>query len=122
MTLRKKIVKANEGWLGITDKYWVMALVPKEGENFKSSFFISDSFKANYILNKPTTIAASSSNSNDLKLFVAAKEVETIDAYAARENIKKFDLVIDWGWFYFTKPLFFIIDYLFKYSEILELL
>ena len=114
----KKIVReANEGWLGITDKYWVMALVPKEGENFKSSFLYRDSFKANYILNKPTTIGASSSNSNDLKLFVAAKEVETIDAYAAKENIKKFDLVIDWGWFYFfTKPLFFIIDYLFKYS------
>ena len=45
------------------------------------------------------------------------KKFETMDAYAARENIKKFDLVIDWGWFYFfTKPLFFIIDYLFKYS------
>tara|TARA_Y100000996_G_scaffold316209_1_gene252395 strand:+ start:662 stop:2344 length:1683 start_codon:yes stop_codon:yes gene_type:complete len=114
----KKIVReADEGWLGITDKYWVMALVPKEGENFKSTFLYRDSFKANYILNKPTTINPSSTNSNDVKLFVAAKEVETIDAYAANESIKKFDLVIDWGWFYFfTKPLFFIIDYLFKYS------
>ena len=44
---------------------------------------------------------------NELRLFVAAKEVETIDGYAANQNIKKFDLVIDWGWFYFfTKPLF----------------
>ncbi len=113
-----KIVReANEGWLGITDKYWMAAVVPKKGANFKSTFLYKDAFKANYILNDPTKISPSSSNENDVKLFVAAKEVETIDTYAANENIDKFDLVIDWGWFYFfTKPLFFIIDYLFKYS------
>ena len=38
-----------------------------------------------------------------------------IDGYAEQLNIEKFDLAIDWGWFYFfTKPLFFIIDYFFK--------
>ena len=112
-----KIVReANEGWLGITDKYWMTALVPKKGENFKSTFLYKDSFKANYILNNPTIINPSSKNSNEVRLFVAAKEVDTIDSYAANQNINKFDLVIDWGWFYFfTKPLFFIIDYLFKY-------
>jgi YidC/Oxa1 family membrane protein insertase len=114
----KKIVReANKGWLGITDKYWMTALVPKQGDNFKSTFLYKDAFKANYILNNPTTIKNSSSNSNDVRLFVAAKEVETIDNYAADQNIEKLDLVIDWGWFYFfTKPLFFIIDYLFKLS------
>ncbi len=114
----KKIVRdANEGWLGITDKFWVMALVPPKEENFKSTFLYNNSFKANYILNNPTTINPSSNASTDVRLFVAAKEVETIDSYAENENINKFDLVIDWGWFYFfTKPLFFVIDYLFKYS------
>tara|TARA_B100000965_G_scaffold395667_1_gene409500 strand:- start:1361 stop:3052 length:1692 start_codon:yes stop_codon:yes gene_type:complete len=114
----KKIVRdAKEGWLGITDKYWMTVLVPSQGENFKSTFLYKDAFKANYILNKPTTISPSSNKSNDVRLFVAAKEVETIDAYSANENIEKLDLTIDWGWFYFfTKPLFFIIDYLFKFS------
>ncbi|MFL2889922.1 MAG: membrane protein insertase YidC [Pelagibacteraceae bacterium] len=114
----KKIVReANNGWLGITDKYWMTALVPEQGENFKSTFLYKNGFKANYILNKPTKINPSSNNSNNLRLFVAAKEVETIDAYAANEKIEKLDLSIDWGWFYFfTKPLFFVIDYLFKFS------
>jgi len=114
----KKITReANKGWLGITDKYWMTALVPKQGESFKSSFLYKEVFKANYILNNPTTIQPSSSNSNEVRLFVAAKEVDTIDAYAANQNIEKLDLVIDWGWFYFfTKPLFFVIDYLFKLS------
>ena len=112
----KKIIReANEGWFGITDKYWMTALVPQEGKNFKSTFLYKDAFKANYILNTPTSINPSSSKTNEVKLFVAAKEVETIDSYAANQNIEKLDLVIDWGWFYFfTKPLFFIIDYLFK--------
>ena len=114
----KKIVReASEGWLGITDKYWVTAIVPKNGENFKSTFLYKNAYKANYILNSPTIIKPSLSNSSVSRLFVAAKEVNTIDAYAAEQKINKFDLVIDWGWFYFfTKPLFFIIDYLFKYS------
>ena len=114
----KKIVReSNEGWLGITDKYWMTAFVPEAGKNFKSTFLYDEGFKANYIINKPTVINQSSTGINELRLFVAAKEVETIDSYAENQNIKKFDLVIDWGWFYFfTKPLFFVIDYLFKIS------
>ena len=113
-----KIVReTNEGWLGITDKYWMTVLVPDEGKNFKSTFQYNDSFKANYIINEPVKVSPSSNGSNKLRLFVAAKEVETIDAYAENQKIKKLDLVIDWGWFYFfTKPLFFVIDYLFKLS------
>ena len=114
----KKIVReSNEGWLGITDKYWMTAFVPESEKNFKSTFLYDEGFKANYIINKPTIINQSSTGINELRLFVAAKEVETIDNYAEKQNIKKFDLVIDWGWFYFfTKPLFFVIDYLFKIS------
>ena len=114
----KKIVReSNEGWLGITDKYWMTAFVPEQGKNFKSTFLYENGYKANYIINNPTTINKSSTGVNELRLFVSAKEVETIDGYAADQNINKFDLVIDWGWFYFfTKPLFFVIDYLFKIS------
>ena len=86
----KKLVReADEGWLGITDKYWMTALVPPKGKNFKSTFLYKDGFKANYILNNPTTINPSSTgNSNELRLFVAAKEVETIDGYAANPKNK----------------------------------
>ena len=113
-----KIVReANEGWLGITDKYWMAVIVPEKGKNFKSTFQYKDTFKANYIINDPIKINTSSKGSSNFRLFVAAKEVNTIDNYAESQNINKLDLVIDWGWFYFfTKPLFFVIDYLFKFS------
>ena len=112
----EKIVReASKGWIGITVKYWMTALIPETGEKFKSTFLYQDSYKANFLLKKPKIIAPSSKANNEIKIFVAAKEVRTIDAYAERENIEKLDLIIDWGWFYFfTKPLFFAVDYLFK--------
>ena len=114
----KKITReADKGWIGITDKYWMTALVPESGENFKSTFLYQDAYKANFLLNKPKIIEPSSKISTEIKVFVAAKEVQTIDAYAANEKIEKLDLIIDWGWFYFfTKPLFFVADYFFKLS------
>ena len=52
----KKIVReSNEGWLGITDKYWMTAFVPEKGKNFKSTFLYDNGYKANYIINEPTT-------------------------------------------------------------------
>ena len=112
---KKQIFEADSGWLGITDKYWMTALVPPKNENFKSTFLYKNSFKANYILNNPIKINKGNKQQSDVQLFVSAKEVETIDNYAENKKIEKFDLIIDWGWFYFfTKPLFFVIDYLFK--------
>jgi YidC/Oxa1 family membrane protein insertase len=48
-------------------------------------------------------------------VFAGAKEVNTVDSYADIYAIPKFDLLIDWGWFYFlTKPLFFALDFFYK--------
>ena len=48
-------------------------------------------------------------------MFAGAKEVNIVDAYAEKYAIPKFDLLIDWGWFYFlTKPLFFALDFFYK--------
>ncbi len=115
---RKKEFNAEEGWLGITDKYWMTALVPEKNQSFKGEFVFKNGFKANYIQNKPVLIKPSTSGSSQTKIFIAAKEVKVIDGYAESEKINKFDLTIDWGWFYFfTKPLFFIMNYLFELTK-----
>ena len=113
----KQSFKGSRGWLGITDKYWLTAIIPEKGKKFNAEFSYDKSFKANYIITDPTTINASKSGSNISKIFIGAKEVSVVDGYAEKQGIHKFDLAIDWGWFYFfTKPLFFVIDYLFKFS------
>ncbi len=115
---RKKEYNAEDGWLGITDKYWLTALVPEKNQPFKGEFVFKNGFKANYIQNKPVVIQPSASGNSKTKIFVAAKEVKIIDGYADSEGINKFDLTIDWGWFYFfTKPLFFIMNYLFELTK-----
>ena len=117
---KKKEYVADEGWLGITDKYWLTALVPEKGKVFKGEFIFKESsgFKANYIQNEPVVVQPSASKKSETKIFIAAKEVKVIDGYADTEKINKFDLTIDWGWFYFfTKPLFFIMNYLFELTK-----
>ena len=112
---KKFTTKATSGWLGITDKYWITAVVPENNRNFTSEFEFENRFKANFIITDPYESKPEQTISNDIKIFVAAKEVDVIDGYAESEGINKFDLAIDWGWFYFfTKPLFFIIDYFFR--------
>jgi len=112
----KFTINSSRGWLGITDKYWLTAIVPEKGKNFKSEFLSkTGKYRANFIIKEPSILNPNDSVSNNINAFVAAKEVEVIDRYAKNLNIEKFDLAIDWGWFYFfTKPLFFAIDYFFK--------
>tara|TARA_Y100000590_G_scaffold312498_1_gene353170 strand:- start:1223 stop:2902 length:1680 start_codon:yes stop_codon:yes gene_type:complete len=112
----KFTISSTKGWLGITDKYWLTAIVPENNKNFKSEFVSKEGkYRANFIVKEPVILNPNDSVTNEINTFVAAKEVAVIDNYAEQLNIEKFDLTIDWGWFYFfTKPLFFIIDYFFR--------
>ena len=108
---------ANTGWLGITDKYWITTLIPEENKSFRADFDFKDKFRANFIETKPLELSPNATVSSNVRVIVAAKEVDVIDGYAESSNIAKFDLAIDWGWFYFfTKNFFFAIDYFFKLS------
>ena len=108
---------ADEGYVSIVDKYWVASIIPEKNKSFRADFDYKNKFKASFIENKPTIVGANETKSNNFKVIIAAKEVGIIDGYAENQNISKFDLVIDWGWFYWlVKPLFFAIDYLFKLS------
>ncbi len=112
---KKFSVNAESGWLGITDKYWITSLIPEKGKNFRSDFEFKNKFKANFIETQSIEIGANESKFNKIKIIIAAKEVEIIDGYAENLNISKYDLAIDWGWFYFiVKNLFFAIDYFYK--------
>mgnify|MGYP000331536577 FL=1 len=112
---KKFSINADKGWLGITDKYWITSLVPQENRKFRTDFDYKNKFRANFIETSATEIGANETKSNEIKIIIAAKEVDIIDGYAENLNISKYDLAIDWGWFYFlVKPLFFVIDYFFK--------
>ena len=106
---------AQEGFVAISDKFWVTSVIPPKGKEFKTTFDYKNKFRANYISTKGIEVKANSSIEEKIQIIVAAKRVNVIDGYAENLDINKFDLAIDWGFMYFiTKPLFFVLDYFFK--------
>ncbi len=111
--------KSDTGWLGITDKYWGTVVIPEQNKPFEAGFSGTQSgervrFQADYLM-APIEIPAGGTAETRGLVFAGAKEVNVVDDYAEKFGIPKFDLLIDWGWFYFlTKPLFFALDYFYK--------
>ena len=112
---KKYSINAEKGFLGITDKYWLTSLIPEKNKNFRADFEYSEKFKISYIETEALEAEPNKQISNKVDIVIAAKEVDVIDEYNEKLGLSKFDLVIDWGWFYWiVKPLFFLNDYFFK--------
>lgn len=117
----KKVVNfdVTNGWLGITDKYWAATLLPDANAHLKARFSIgalgtTKTYQTDYLLDAQM-IAPGASASANARLFAGAKEVGVVNNYDKQLKLNRFDLLIDWGWFYFiTKPLFIAIDYLYR--------
>jgi YidC/Oxa1 family membrane protein insertase len=109
----------TSGWLGITDKYWAAAVVPEQGKKFDASFTGSgtagaEHFQSDYLIGAVSVPAGGKAETKGY-VFAGAKEVNLVDSYASKYAIPKFDLLIDWGWFYFlTRPMFYALDFFYK--------
>ncbi len=120
------LVKATEptkydsmgGWIGFTDKYWAAAIIPDQTRALTASFMHRkqddrDVYQTDYLDKDAITIQPGASATYQDQLFAGAKVVQTIEAIGEKYKIKNFDLMIDWGWFYFlTKPMFYLLDWL----------
>ena len=117
---RVRALKGDGGWLGFTDKYWGSAIIPEQSEAIDARFSASgtaqpEDYQTDFI-GPAIAVAPGGHGDATARVFAGAKEVATIDAYAKDLGIKKFDLMIDWGWFYFiTKPLFKLIDFIYHF-------
>ncbi len=118
-TVRGQVFKdVVGGFLGITDKYWASAIVPDQAAPYEGRFSVTGTATPIYqsdAKGSPVSVQPGQSAEATMRLFAGAKEVAAIDGYAASLGIKRFDLMIDWGWFpYITKPLFSLLDFFFK--------
>jgi YidC/Oxa1 family membrane protein insertase len=117
--------KVTDGWLGITDKYWASALLPDTNAQLQARFSSNlvgtvRTYQTDY-LEDPQTIAIGGSASANARLFAGAKEASVVGinfplaglgGYNKQLSLNHFDLLIDWGWFYFiTKPMFLALDF-----------
>jgi len=120
--LKKKNVeeqRSSGGWIGITDKYWLTALIPNQKNQITTRFIYrkdggEDRYQVDY-LNGGVTIPAGGAGEAEGHLFAGAKVLALLDSYQTKYNIPRFDLAIDFGWFYFlTKPIFYALVWLHK--------
>jgi YidC/Oxa1 family membrane protein insertase len=117
----EKVVNFNvtNGWLGITDKYWAATLLPDPKAHLKARFSSGklgdkETYQTDYLLDAKT-VAPGATATATARLFAGAKEQHVINDYEEQLHLNRFDLLIDWGWFYFiTKPLFKVIDYFYR--------
>jgi YidC/Oxa1 family membrane protein insertase len=117
--------KVTNGWLGITDKYWASALLPDTSAALQARFSSNlvgtiHTYQTDY-LQDPQTIAIGGTGTTNARLFAGAKEASVVGinfpvggfgGYNKQLDLNHFDLLIDWGWFYFiTKPMFLALDF-----------
>jgi len=123
--IRKAFKDQIGGWFGVTDKYWAAALIPNQTAKFNAIFSAAqkrsttelDQFETRFEY-APITVAPGGKGESSSSLYAGAKQVSLIETYEDKQGIKKFNLMIDWGWFYFiTKPLFHIMENINKYTN-----
>jgi YidC/Oxa1 family membrane protein insertase len=115
-----KTFGSTGGWTGITDKFWMAAVVPPQNEPFNGAYLGAktpagvDAYQANYRLNA-RNLAPGQATSVTQRLFAGAKEVDILRGYQDNLRISHFDNAVDWGWFWFlTRPFFWVLDHLYK--------
>ncbi len=110
---------SGNGWIGISDKYWLAALIPDQAAGFTAKFqhYLNngeDRYQTDYLRPAMTVPAGSSIEVTD-RLFAGAKEVDLLDDYSEQYNIPLFDRAVDFGWFYWlTKPFFYVLHFFYE--------
>ena len=106
-------------WLGITDKYWLVALIPDLGDGAIGNYRFTNSrsggrYQVDFA-EQAAEIAPNQIFSQKAKFFAGAKEVSLLETYRDQENIPLFERAVDFGWLYFiTEPFFKAISWLYK--------
>lgn len=106
------------GWIGITDKYWAVTVIPDQTTPYTSRFFYSDEGSTRYqsnFLRNGVSVASGETQTFKNHVFAGAKQVSIINHYESELKIDRFGQLIDWGMLgIIVKPMFVLIDWLYK--------
>lgn len=113
-----QLYQTTGGWLGITEKYWLAALIPEQKAKVAARFAAApgNQFQTDYLA-PALVIAPGAATDITVRFFAGAKEVGLLDSYMKTLAIPHFDLAVSWGWFIvIAQPIFWLLDWLFKLS------
>ena len=108
--------ESTGGWLGITDKYWLAALIPNQSEKIETRFSVRDADRANIheanLLGQARTIQPGRQITETQRLFAGAKRNEILKSYEDSLGLPRFIYAIDWGHLFFlTRPIFMVVEF-----------
>ena len=110
-----KSFQTTGGWLGFGDKYWLTAVAPDQSQPVDAEFRGQNGQYQAEFSTAPKTVSPTQSATVQSYLFAGGKDAALLDRYVGKPGIAKLDRAIDWGWFiWFEKPIFKILDWLFK--------
>jgi YidC/Oxa1 family membrane protein insertase len=110
-----KTFTSTGGWLGFGDKYWLTAVIPDQHAAISADFRAANGRYQAEFASAPITVAPGKTASTGSYVFAGGKDAAMLDHYKQDLGIQKMDRAIDWGWFiWFEKPIFYILDWLFK--------
>ena len=112
---------SDGGWLGITDKYWMAAVIPPQNEKFAGRYLdraaapASRSFGADYLMARARRSRRRPRRPSRIASLPDRRSSSLLNAYEDNLRIDRFNMAIDWGWFFFlTKPMFCVLDWIYK--------
>ena len=112
----KKEYTTKGGWAGFGERYWFSAFTLNNSDESSVRFTktAKDTYQSDFV-SSPIDIANGAVATSKTQFYAGAKEIALLDKYAKTHDIQKFDLAVDFGWYYFlTKPFFYILDFLYK--------
>lgn len=102
----------NSKWFGYTDIYWLTSHINTSNKNVMSYSKINDNeYKCS--MHSKSGLKIKEKSAVDLKysIFAGPKDLRLLKGYQKTMNIEKFDMAIDFGWFFMiTKPLLTLLD------------
>ena len=113
---KKEEFTSTGGWAGFSDHYWLSALILDNNSQSRVKFSETgkDTYQTDFV-GQGINIANGTVGTSGSKFFAGAKEISLLDAYTKQHHIEKFDLAVDFGWYYFlTKPFFYILDFFYR--------
>lgn len=101
---KEQAFETSTGWMGMSDKYWLSAIIPPDGNSFSGRFsYYTSKGREHY----QTDYLSAPTGEITLHFFAGAKELAVLDDYSARYHIPLFDRAVDFGRLWFlTEPIF----------------
>ena len=110
--------KVINGVLVQGDKYWMTSILPEKGREVRFDIKYNKKYIASYIDLKGYETRPNSVIEHTVQSLLGAKEIELINEYQDNLNIKKLDLIVNFGNLYFiVKPMWYVLDYLYKFTN-----